>query len=201
MNRFILAFLAYLLRAIVTLLYWTLRVEVQGDENITKQHPCIIALWHNQLLLLAPILYKIILRKKLPLAVLISKSRDGDIPSRFAETYKRVEVIRVGHKGRHSAMLEALEALKENKIIVLTPDGPRGPIYKAKPGVIYAAQKSKAPVIPMRWEASRCIRLKSWDRFCIPLPFSKVTCIFGKPIFSTENEPVEMAQRLLEQAL
>ena len=65
--------------------------------------------------------------------------------------------------------------------VVITPDGPRGPAYELGPGIIFLAQKTGAPVMPMNMEYSSCWRVKSWDRFIIPRPFSKVRVIVGEP--------------------
>jgi lysophospholipid acyltransferase (LPLAT)-like uncharacterized protein len=62
---------------------------------------------------------------------------------------------------------------------LIRPDGPRGPVYELGPGIIFLAQKSGAPVLPIHLEYSSCWRLKSWDRFILPRPFSKVRVIFG----------------------
>ena len=163
-----------------------------------KDTPLIIVLWHNNLLLLAPILIKF--TKNVSYTVLISKSRDGDIPSYLAGTYPKVDVIRVGHKTRHIAMLDSLAAIEKGNILVLTPDGPRGPVHVVKPGVIFSAQKTNADVVALSWQASKMYRLKSWDRFCIPMPFSKLHVSFS-PALSFESVEVDDAKKILENAL
>lgn len=190
---------AYLLRAIVTILFWTLRIEIRGKEVFSEHHgSALIAIWHAKLLLLAPLIRKVL--PIVPISVLISKSRDGNIPSSYAETYYEVNVIRVGHKTRHGALLQTMQALENGRLVIITPDGPRGPAETIKPGVIYAAQKCHSPVIAMSWHASRCIRLSSWDRFCIPLPFSKITVSFSKPLLFSESDTPETIESALKNA-
>ena len=58
--------------------------------------------------------------------------------------------------------------------MVITPDGPRGPVYELGPGIIFLAQKTGAAVLPINMEFSRCWRIESWDRFIVPRPFAKV---------------------------
>jgi lysophospholipid acyltransferase (LPLAT)-like uncharacterized protein len=200
---------AYFLRGCLTLLYWTLRVEVHGEKEFQtlvkkqKSDPhapsLIVALWHNQLILIAPLLRKIIPVVKI--TALISKSRDGALPTYFVRTHKQVDVIRVGHQSRNIALMQTLEALKEKRIIVSTPDGPKGPRYSVKRGIIYSAIKSKSAIISLSWKASRSIRLNSWDRFCIPLPFSKITVTIGKPLFLNENSSIEDGQDAVREML
>ncbi|MDB6081053.1 MAG: uncharacterized protein JWO53_325 [Chlamydiia bacterium] len=192
--------IAYLLRIIVTLLFWTLRVEIRGASALKKlEEPTLIAIWHSQLLLLAPLIKKVI--SAIPISILISKSRDGNIPAAYAATYPRVSAIRVGHKGRHHALLEVIHTLDKNHLVIITPDGPRGPIYTIKPGIIFAAKKCSAPIIAMSWKASRCIRLNSWDKFCIPLPFSKITVTFSPPLAFSEGDEPQTIENELKKAL
>jgi lysophospholipid acyltransferase (LPLAT)-like uncharacterized protein len=78
-----------------------------------------------------------------------------------------------------SAMLQLADKIREGYDIAITPDGPRGPVYEIGGGTIFLAQKSGAPVLLMHMEYSDCWRLKSWDRFILPKPFSTVRVIFG----------------------
>lgn len=187
----VLTLIGYLTRGIISALFSTLRVKIEGVQELQKRisdsskAPLIIAVWHNQLLLLAPLLQKKLQFVKA--TVMISKSRDGEIPAAFAKTYKGIDVIRVGHQNRHDALHKAVHTLSSNHILIITPDGPKGPVYEVKPGVIFCAHKTGAHIIPMGWRASRSIRLNSWDKLCIPLPFSTVTVTFGAPIAFSEE--------------
>ena len=80
-----------------------------------------------------------------------------------------------------TALLELSEILASGRDVLLTPDGPRGPAYELGQGIIFLAQKTGAPVVPINLEYSSCWRLKNWDRFIIPRPFSKVRVILGQP--------------------
>lgn len=191
---------AYLLYALVRLLYMTLRVRVEGKEALVHclkmpRKPLIVALWHSRLMLLAPLMRKA--APIVPFTVLISKSRDGDIPSFYAELFKDVHVIRVGHKARGSALHESIHALERGEVLVLTPDGPRGPNQEVKPGALFAAEKCDADIVAMGWEVSKAIYLKSWDRFCIPLPFSEVVLRFKR----VEERSPEALKSTLDKTL
>jgi len=113
-------------------------------------------------------------------AALISASRDGEL---LADAIKRFsfDVVR-GSSSRlgASAILQLTDVLASGRDVVITPDGPRGPAYELGPGIIFLAQKSRAPVVPVNMEYSSCWRLKSWDRFILPRPFSKVRVIIGQ---------------------
>lgn len=137
------------------------------------------ALWHNRLLI-----FPLVLRRFFPNrrgAALISASRDGDLLTdairRFGYDVVRGSSSRLGA----SAILQLTEELASGRDVVITPDGPRGPVYELGPGIIFLAQKSGALVLPMNLEYSHCWRLGSWDRFIIPRPFSTVRVLISQP--------------------
>jgi lysophospholipid acyltransferase (LPLAT)-like uncharacterized protein len=159
----------------------TLRYEIDdrlGAVGKPVNENYIGALWHNRLLI-----FPFVLRRFFPNrggAALISASRDGDL---LADAIKRFDfdVVR-GSSSRlgASAILQLTDVLASGRDVVITPDGPRGPAYELGPGIIFLAQKSGAPVVPVNMEYSNCWRLKSWDRFILPRPFSKVRVIIGQ---------------------
>lgn len=171
---FVVGWVAHLL---VRLLYSTLRVSVSGLDalQLASKEPLIIALWHDQLLL-GPMVFGIL--SKSHFAAVISNSRDGRMLASFIERFSRVKTILVGHKCRHKALLQMVRALKEQAILIITPDGPRGPKHEVKPGVIFSAQHTEAPIIAMSWRSSSKWELKTWDRLSIPKPFAKITIHF-----------------------
>ena len=87
-------------------------------------------------------------------------------------------------------MLRLASMLEEGSDIIITPDGPRGPCYTLSPGLIFLAQKTGAPVSRIDVEYSRYWELKSWDRFRIPKPFSRVTITLSRaePIEPTDSD-------------
>jgi lysophospholipid acyltransferase (LPLAT)-like uncharacterized protein len=159
----------------------TLRYEIDDRLGVVGKpvkENYIGALWHNRLLI-----FPFVLRRFFPNrhgAALISASRDGDL---LADAIKRFDfdVVR-GSSSRlgASAILQLTDVLASGRDVVITPDGPRGPAYELGPGIIFLAQKSGAPVLPVNMEYSSCWRLKSWDRFILPRPFSNVRVIIGQ---------------------
>ena len=199
--RWLIAFGFYLLKA----LGWTLRFEIDDRAGIVGQpvgENYIGALWHNRLLI-----FPLVLRRFFPHrngAALISASHDGDLLSdaiqRFNYDVVRGSSSRLGASG----LLQLSDVLAKRGDVVITPDGPRGPVYELGPGIIFLAQKTSAAVLPMNMEYSSCWRVKSWDRFIIPKPFSKVRVIVGESerIKSTSTDSEFEAERLrLENAM
>jgi lysophospholipid acyltransferase (LPLAT)-like uncharacterized protein len=102
------------------------------------------------------------------------------------------------------AMLQLSDVLAGGRDVVITPDGPRGPVYVLGPGIVLLAQKSGAVVFPLNLEYSSCWRVKSWDRFILPRPFSKVRVILGPPhrVAATSSEQeFEMERLRLQNAM
>jgi len=90
-----------------------------------------------------------------------------------------------------AALIGLREVLEKGEDPAITPDGPRGPVYKLGQGVVYLAQQTGTGILPIHIEYSRAVRLKSWDRFMIPLPFSKVHVTFDEIIFVAPEADIE----------
>ncbi|MFL6584232.1 MAG: lysophospholipid acyltransferase family protein [Chthoniobacterales bacterium] len=177
----------------------TLRFEIDDRAGIVGVPPSgrfIATVWHNRLFL-----FPYVVRRFLPEtqgAALVSASRDGAI---LAEVLKRFHFGAVrGSSSRRgaTALLELAEVIARGGEAAITPDGPRGPAYELGPGIIVLAQKSGADVLPMNVEFSSYWRLKTWDRFIIPKPFSKVRVIFDQryQVRATQTDAEFEAERL-----
>jgi lysophospholipid acyltransferase (LPLAT)-like uncharacterized protein len=132
---------------------------------------------------------------------LISASRDGDLVSILIERSGYGTIRGSSSRKGVSALRQLVDTLTGGSNVLLTPDGPRGPVYEASQGAVFLAQKTGAPVVPIHMEYSSCWRLKSWDRFIVPRPFAGLRAIFGAPIYvesTTDTEQFE-AERLRVQ--
>ncbi len=98
-----------------------------------------------------------------------SRSRDGDYISRILNKLGWEVVRGSTSKGGARSLLKLIKKLREGKSLGITPDGPRGPIHKVKPGIIYLAQKSNALIIPIGVAFSKKKVFSSWDRFSFSL--------------------------------
>ena len=79
-------------------------------------------------------------------------------------------------------MVALKRALKDGMDVCITPDGPKGPIYEVQPGVVKLAESSEVPLVTLNATFGSSWRLKTWDRFVIPKPFSKIEVSFGAPM-------------------
>jgi lysophospholipid acyltransferase (LPLAT)-like uncharacterized protein len=143
------------------------------DEARRSGRRVLFALWHGELL---PLLWH---QRGRGVAVVISEHRDGEIIARIAESLGYATVRGSSSRGASRALLGLTRAIDEGRDGAITPDGPRGPAHVFAPGAAVAAQRTGAPIVPIRAHASRAWRLKSWDRFLIPKPFALVTVTIG----------------------
>ncbi len=161
----------------------TLRFEMDDRGGVVRaglEDPFVFAVWHNRLLLLPSIFRRFFPGR--PAGALISASGDGDLLAALVERFGYITVRGSTSRKGASALLRLAEVFAGGTHIVITPDGPRGPVYQLGQGVIFLAQKCDAAVVPASMEYSSCWRVKSWDRFILPRPFSRVRVIFGVPL-------------------
>ncbi len=167
----------------------------------------IFAVWHNRLALCLPI-YRHHIMRRLPgrrLAAITSASRDGGLLARVLELFGVMPVRGSSSRRGAAALRELTTAADLGYDLAVTPDGPRGPCYVVQSGVIAAAQLTGLPVLPVSYSYSWKKTLRSWDRFQIPLPFSRVVVIFGEPLYvpaeadeaGRERLRVDLERRLL----
>jgi len=179
------------------LLIRTLKVEVEFLSPPT--FPSIVAFWHGRMFLL-PFALQNYAEK---VAILISRHRDGELVAELVERlgFKTVRGSTGKGKGGSAAFLKMVELLKEGHAVAITPDGPRGPREKVKPGVVKLSKLTGIPVYPLTFGCSREFHLKSWDRFAVPKPFSKCRVIFGEPLKPENFESEEEMAKELELTL
>ena len=196
-RKLILFFSPSLIFFLIKLLYKTCKVEYQIDpktlELLQKQQNFIVAFWHGNLLM-QPCLFKKVLKNSPQKAyVLISQHFDGDIISRAIKLFGIDSLRGSSSKGNIKVLLLALRKLQENDFIVITPDGPRGPYHSIADGIVLLSQKSKRPIVSSQIHYQKFWEFKSWDRFQIPKPFSRITHILKEPLW-IENLDLDKAK-------
>lgn len=204
LKRKIVAFvIAYVSKFSLRFVLSTCHLKVHGLEQFKKMaisEKCILMLWHNRLSLVSEILFK--LTPNFIFSAFISKSRDGDPLDVLANSYKTGKAIRVPHNRRHQALKELIESLKNSSdVIIITPDGPKGPRYVVKPGIALAAVETNAKIIPFTWSSSKFWQLNSWDKLMFPKPFSTISITFGNPISLNQENALSENQLLLKEEL
>lgn len=170
----------------------TCRFQVEGLDKFVEaasKNRCIVMFWHNQLAITPEIFSQY--APQFNYTAFVSKSRDGEVADVLANSYKIGSTIRVPHNNKSQALHQLIDHLKYGKrVIVITPDGPRGPIYQVKPGIAVAAKEAKASVVPLKWSANRYWEFKTWDRMKFPKPFSTIHVTFRDPITKVKDTAV-----------
>ena len=161
----------------------TRRPRVIGAENLEAAlalAPSFIpVLWHQHQLFCAKWLLE--QRPRVTVGFLVSPSVDGEIGAMLIDRFGGVAVRGSSSHTGARALRAYYEALVKRSVSpIITPDGPRGPRFEFKPGAILLAQMSGRPLLPLAYAASRAI-LFHWDRFVIPLPFSRIVIAVGAP--------------------
>lgn len=145
----------------------TWRYSTSGE--IPRNMPSIIAFWHDSML---PGWHFHAEQKAI---ALVSQSKDGGILTRLLERWGIKTIRGSSSKSGKEALAEAVELVKQGHTLLLTPDGPRGPRHKFKPGAVIAAQRAGVPLYLARVsESSAYVFQKSWDMFRLPLPFASI---------------------------
>ncbi len=170
-RRLLLWLLATLLRV------WsrTLRIDTTPEAIARiRETPAPVAyvLWHNRLFLVAEIFRRFRVGREIH--VLVSASRDGAWLSAFFRLVGLVPVRGSSSRLGREAGRALIETMRAGHDIGITPDGPRGPRYSIEPGVLVVTRRLHAPMVLLGMKFSHAWRLRSWDQFCLPVPFSRV---------------------------
>lgn len=163
---------------ILKLVSITLRPKVVKSEKVDPSENYVYAFWHNKIVVSC-----LSLRGPIKSVVLASPSKDGELIA-VASEKMGYEVVR-GSSNKESvkSLIKLIGLVKKGYNAGTPVDGPKGPVYKVKPGMLYIAQKSGKKLVPVGSASSNTwIFEKTWDKFGFPKPFAKTACIVGDPI-------------------
>lgn len=187
----------------------SLRIEMLGMERVRElrnnNRRIVFVVWHGRHFMVIPSL-------RAPNAsVLSSTSRDGKLLADVLVRFGYDIIPGSSHKSPVRALLVCIQKIKDGNDLILAVDGPTGPIHEFKPGALFVATKSDAVIVPLSYSSKWCVVFNSWDRFMLPLPFSKTVMIFGEPVRpsgdlsegAVEKERLELqntVNRLMDEA-
>ncbi|MGA2604822.1 MAG: lysophospholipid acyltransferase family protein [Verrucomicrobiia bacterium] len=200
--------IGWVLRIFVSGIGGTLRWRVEDPSGLLQDTPersCIFAFWHNRIFLL-PYLFRKHWhsRQRDRVAVLVSASKDGEFLTGVLDKFNLICVRGSSSRRGKAALREMTEMVNLGYDAGITPDGPRGPRYVCQSGAISLSQLTQAPIIPVSWDVSRKITMKSWDGFMVPLPFARATLRIGAPMVvaaGLSDEEFEQKRLELENVL
>ncbi len=196
--------LAWLVFALVHCVAATLRYRWSDRAGYFSRPPvpaAIYSVWHNRLALCLVACYKYIKRhNRTPgLAAMVSASKDGGLLAAILECFKVQPVRGSSSRRGPQALLELTSWAERGYDLAITPDGPRGPRYVVQEGIMSLAQLTGLPIVPVSYRLGWKFESKSWDRFQIPLPFSRCEVLFGKPIRVPRQAAAAEREALREQ--
>lgn len=184
----------------VATMRWRFLDREGADALVASDKGAIACFWHGRIGLAVGC--RRVLKAK-PRRVLISLSRDGDF---IASTVRRLgfpairgsggDAADTLRKGGVGAFVEARKFVEAGGVAVITPDGPHGPTEAMAPGAAALARLTGAPVILFGLAARPAIRLKSWDRTCLPTPFSRGCAVFVGPLFAPPDADAQALEAL-----
>lgn len=192
---------------VIRLLHHSCRIRVAGVEHDplswprrpdgTREVPIYVG-WHQRMFAF----FEPLGRRRV--AVMISRSRDGEMVSRAAALLGFHPVRGSSTRGAVGALRGLLEVLRRRRPVGFLADGPKGPARKAKLGPVAVAADRGDPIVPVAWNADRKWVLRSWDRYFVPKPFARVVLVFAPPVRVPRGAgrgTLEAKRRELEAAL
>ncbi|MBD3272840.1 DUF374 domain-containing protein [Candidatus Dependentiae bacterium] len=177
-------FLNYIIKYFIYLylrfLFYTYKLKIINEKNSKKKpelNQGVFYFWHQNIISATFFFFK----NKCIGHCIISPSRDGKIMGFIVQKLGFKVLYGSAFKNPLNLVRKSLDVLELNKRIAIVGDGSRGPAFKLQRGVIYLAAKSKQPLIFIDCKTDWAITFKSWDRFKIPLPFSKIQVKVNTP--------------------
>lgn len=171
--------LGFVIGLFVRLWLLTLRVCVEVDPafDLDLPAPAVLAFWHGQQHLL------LAWKRRRRTLVMVSWSRDGELQSGAMRALGLRVVRGSSSRGGMRGLRELVRRLDGSHDAAFAVDGPRGPLHEVKPGARAAARLAGARLVPLAAAASRArVLRRTWDRFEVPLPFSRVAVVLGAPL-------------------
>lgn len=180
----------------------TARFTTEGERGYRSEweagRPVIFILWHGRLV---PLSYY---HRSWNLVTLISASADGEYIARLVHRWGYDVVRGSSSRGGGPALRQLVRSVRDGRSIAVTPDGPRGPRERIKPGVMTAAQLTGCALLPVSAGCGSAWWFEGWDRFMVPRPFARIHIVYGEPIpvpRAADAATVESLTRQAEAAL
>jgi len=193
-KRLEVAAIAGLLYPVTAAICRTYRWRVEGREHLdalaAAGQPFVLSLWHGRILPL--MLYF----RRRGLVALTSENFDGEWITRTITRFGYRTARGSSSRNARAALRQLMREIRRGRSTAFTLDGPRGPARIAKPGAVWLAGATGAPLLPCHAEASCAWELPSWDRTQIAKPFSRVALVIGAPVFVPPGLPDDERERV-----
>lgn len=203
-NRYLIGFLSYLAIFFLRLILLTCRVRYINknyiDEFVLGDKKVVITTWHRCAI------YFLFKYGSIHPMVLFSSSRDGDLLANFAKKVGIVPARGSSTRGGKEGSEHLVRFLNTGgRVVGTVADGPQGPAFRAKPGLVRIAQRSGVPLMPCTWSATKVwMFTKAWDKMIIPKPFSRIVIYVSKPYLipkHAQGDEFDMYVKEMEKTL
>jgi hypothetical protein len=182
-------------RHVVRGLSRTWRADVVGQAHLDRAcdgSGSLVSLWHGRMLV------PVALFRGRGIHVLVSPSEDGDLSERLLQSFGYEVVRGSSSRGGARALRALLEVLDAGGVVVITPDGPRGPMHHVNAGLAWMARATGRAIVPVGVAAAPAWRLKSWDRFTLPKWGARIALTFAEPIVVARDADADALARATE---
>ncbi|MGE0370708.1 MAG: lysophospholipid acyltransferase family protein [Gammaproteobacteria bacterium] len=180
--------MAWLIGRYLAFTFHTTRWTLEGEATLAHHvsgHPAIFAFWHEHLPLLPAL---VMTARRMPgfcvpsVHTLVSHHRDGRLIGNIVRRFDIELVLGSSSRGGADSLRRLKQLVDGGSVIGITPDGPRGPRRQAAPGIAQLAALTGVPVVPCAVITARHVRLGTWDRMVLPLPFGRGVLVCGPAI-------------------
>ncbi len=191
-----------LLRTLIELFMRTISFSIENEGPVQamldKKQPFVLVFWHGSMT------YPWWRMRRQNAAALVSHSKDGQILANLLQSWDYHVLRGSSSRGSKEAMQAMRGAVREGYVLCVTPDGPRGPYHEMKMGAVRVAQTMRVPLVSVSVGYRRYRRLKSWDRFEIPFPFTRARVVYSDPLLidpDLTGEPLDEVRLSCEKAM
>lgn len=167
------------------ILYWivrglsaTIRWKVEDRSGLADHENAVYVVWHQKLFF--PTVASRIKGRKL---ALVSPSRDGELMATVLGHFGYETIRGSSNDGNIRSLVRMIRGLGQGCNLGMAADGPQGPVFQVKPGIVFMASRTGKPIVPVGGAfARKYIFEKAWDRFQFPFPFTRAVMVVGEPI-------------------
>ncbi|OGR12342.1 MAG: hypothetical protein A2277_18160 [Desulfobacterales bacterium RIFOXYA12_FULL_46_15] len=182
---------------VLKFLMMTLDIRIQGMEKININENCIYVFWHQKLFF--PTVGFTDIKKKV---ALVSPSKDGEIMAAVLKKYGYEAIRGSSNEKNIQSLIRMIKKLRQGYHLGLAADGPQGPIFRVKPGIVFMAMKTGKKIVPIGGAFKhKYIFKKAWDRFHFPYPFTRAAVVVGDALTVPPGSDMEIYSELINQEI
>ncbi|TGM15424.1 DUF374 domain-containing protein [Leptospira selangorensis] len=174
-----------ILKIIYITVRWTqINIPKKSEELLLQKKGFVLSLWHNQIPFVIDFTYKFYVKRYgLEVIPMASQSKDGELATRVISHFGMRPKRGSSKRGGAAALKALVQDAKKGNISLITPDGPTGPVYTLKPGIIQLASMTGFPILSYYAKYDHYRIVQSWDRTPVPKLFSKAEFFISEPFY------------------